>query len=244
MVDSSEMEILSDPKVLHGRENCFDVSLFPVSLQRRHEFFGKWKLQSTSIVLLWYLLIIVSYCPLFIRPFDLKWRFVQLELFCQWIIAVQKCNVHLYIYIAICCSEYWKDRLYFKRVENSKILKMRSNIFSEQLMNDCCALLISKNQNLGISQNRFEQCAKYRLARDLYHHISGSAPSTCHPFDATSVTGLSCNKNNSLRLVGHHFIFPVLRSLLFQDFRSVFAVHFAILHAYRSELTHEGCSLV
>ncbi|MCP9266159.1 Lipase maturation factor [Dirofilaria immitis] len=59
-----------------------------------------------------------------------------------------------------------------------------------------------KNQHLDISQGTFEQCAKYRLARDLYHHISDSSQSICCPFDATSVTGLSCDKNNSLRFIG------------------------------------------
>uniref|UniRef100_A0A1I7W3J4 Thioredoxin domain-containing protein 11 n=1 Tax=Loa loa TaxID=7209 RepID=A0A1I7W3J4_LOALO len=91
---------------------------------------------------------------------------------------------------------------YSSLFHNVPCLSILSILSEEQLLSDCCALLISKNHRLDISHNTFEQCAKYRLARNLYHNISGSAPSTCYPFDATSVTGLSCDKNNSLRFIG------------------------------------------
>ncbi|KAM3726576.1 Thioredoxin domain-containing protein [Dirofilaria immitis] len=91
---------------------------------------------------------------------------------------------------------------YSSLFHNVPCLSVLSILSEEQLIKNCCALLISKNQHLDISQGTFEQCAKYRLARDLYHHISDSSQSICCPFDATSVTGLSCDKNNSLRFIG------------------------------------------
>uniref|UniRef100_A0A915PRR8 Thioredoxin domain-containing protein n=1 Tax=Setaria digitata TaxID=48799 RepID=A0A915PRR8_9BILA len=81
-------------------------------------------------------------------------------------------------------------------------LSVLSTLSEEELMNDCCTFLISKNQHLDVSLDTVEQCAKYRLARDLYRHISGPAPSTFCTTDATSIIGLSCGKNNSLRFVG------------------------------------------
>ncbi|KAL3981910.1 hypothetical protein ACH3XW_45000 [Acanthocheilonema viteae] len=102
------------------------------------------------------------------------------------------------------CSQFllFFYNAYSSLFHNVPCLSVLSTLSEEQLMNVCCALLISKSQNFDISQNTLEQCAKYRLARNLYRHISGPAPSTYYPFDATSVAGLSCDKNNSLRFIG------------------------------------------
>ncbi|VDP13785.1 unnamed protein product [Onchocerca flexuosa] len=91
---------------------------------------------------------------------------------------------------------------YSSLFHNFPCLSVLSTLSEEQLMSHCCALLISKNQHLDISQDTFEHCAKYRLARDLYRHISDSSPSICCPFNPKSITGLSCDKNNSLRFIG------------------------------------------
>ncbi|KAK6110143.1 hypothetical protein QQG55_38730 [Brugia pahangi] len=91
---------------------------------------------------------------------------------------------------------------YSSLFHNVPCLSVLSALGEEQLLSDCCAFLISKNQKLDVLQGTSEQCAKYRLARNLYNRISDSALSTSYPFDATSVTGLSCDKNNSLRFVG------------------------------------------
>uniref|UniRef100_A0AAF5PGJ9 Thioredoxin domain-containing protein n=1 Tax=Wuchereria bancrofti TaxID=6293 RepID=A0AAF5PGJ9_WUCBA len=91
---------------------------------------------------------------------------------------------------------------YSSLFHNVPCLSVLSALGEEQLLSDCCAFLISRNQKLDVSQDKSEQCAKYRLARNLYNRISGSASSTSYPFDATSITGLSCDKNNSLRFVG------------------------------------------
>ncbi|EJW71000.1 hypothetical protein WUBG_18094, partial [Wuchereria bancrofti] len=87
---------------------------------------------------------------------------------------------------------------YSSLFHNVPCLSVLSALGEEQLLSDCCAFLISRNQKLDVSQDKSEQCAKYRLARNLYNRISGSASSTSYPFDATSITGLSCDKNNSL----------------------------------------------
>uniref|UniRef100_A0A0R3S391 Thioredoxin domain-containing protein n=1 Tax=Elaeophora elaphi TaxID=1147741 RepID=A0A0R3S391_9BILA len=100
------------------------------------------------------------------------------------------------------CSPLFFYNAYPPLFHNVPCLSILSTLSEEQLMNNCCELLISKNQSLDISESTFEQCAKYRLARNLYRHISDSPPSTYYPFDATSAAGLSCSKNNSLRFIG------------------------------------------
>ncbi|VDK62281.1 unnamed protein product [Onchocerca ochengi] len=91
---------------------------------------------------------------------------------------------------------------YSSLFHNVPCLSVLSTLSEEQLISHCCAFLISKNQHLDTSQETFEHCAKYRLARDLYRHISDSSPSICCPPNAKSITGLSCDKNNSLRFIG------------------------------------------
>uniref|UniRef100_A0A8R1XYB6 Thioredoxin domain-containing protein n=1 Tax=Onchocerca volvulus TaxID=6282 RepID=A0A8R1XYB6_ONCVO len=91
---------------------------------------------------------------------------------------------------------------YSSLFHNVPCLSVLSTLSEEQLISHCCAFLISKNQHLDTSQETFEHCAKYRLARDLYRHISDSSPSICCPSNAKSITGLSCDKNDSLRFIG------------------------------------------
>ncbi|VDN01030.1 unnamed protein product [Thelazia callipaeda] len=81
-------------------------------------------------------------------------------------------------------------------------LNIVSALKEEKLLNTCCALFFSKNYEWNSSQSTFEQCAKYRLARNLYRRISDSSPSIRDAFDETSIAGLSCDKNNSLRFIG------------------------------------------
>ena len=65
--------------------------------------------------------------------------------------------------------------------------------------------MLSRNGELSKNSHSGEDCGRYSVAEELYRFPKLTIAEE-HPFDEASIKGLSCNRNDSLRLVGHYVL--------------------------------------